>query len=141
MDIVQFYISSDINKYEVKELRIFDHKKRTTINYEDYIGVGYSAQNSIATVYSIGRLLPDEVDVWLRVIHKPNDPIIAQTAFFRRAFDRFHYFVLRMRFIGGIVAHAPSRKNTCNSFFRLETFLHTPHEICHIIVTEFMLES
>ena len=31
---------------------------------------------------------------------------------------------MRMRFIRGIVDHAPSRKNADNAFFRVEAFLH-----------------
>ncbi|MBN1974154.1 MAG: M48 family metalloprotease [Sedimentisphaerales bacterium] len=73
MDIAQVHISPGIEKYEAVELRVFDHEKREILNYEDYIGIGYNIQNSLVTIYSIGQLLPDEIDVWLRVIHKPDE--------------------------------------------------------------------
>ncbi|MBN2182618.1 MAG: DUF4440 domain-containing protein, partial [Sedimentisphaerales bacterium] len=73
MDVAQVYMSPGIEKYEAIELRVFDHKKRELLSYEDYIGIGYSIRNSVATIYSIGQLLPDELDIWMRVIHKPAD--------------------------------------------------------------------
>jgi len=78
MDIAQLYISPDIERYEVIELRVFDHNKRELISDEDYIGVGYNIRNSVATIYSIGQLLPEELDVWMRVIHKPSGTIVSQ---------------------------------------------------------------
>jgi beta-lactamase regulating signal transducer with metallopeptidase domain len=76
MDITQVYISPDVDKYEAIELRVFDHEKREILNYEDYIGIGYNIQNSAATIYSIGQLLPDRIDLWMRVIHKPEGTVV-----------------------------------------------------------------
>jgi len=71
MDIAQVYINPGIEKYEAIELRVFDHNKRELLSYEDYVGIGYNIRSSVATIYSIGQLLPDELDIWMRVIHKP----------------------------------------------------------------------
>ncbi len=78
MDIAQVYISPGIEKYEAIELRVFDHEKREILSYEDYIGIGYNIRNSVATIYSIGQLLPNQIDLWMRVIHKPEGTIVTK---------------------------------------------------------------
>ncbi|MHC4744843.1 MAG: hypothetical protein ACYS8Z_23255, partial [Planctomycetota bacterium] len=73
MDIANIHISPDSKSYDVLELRVFDHKTREMLSPKGRIGVGYDISKSIVQLRSIGGVLPDSVDVWLRVLHNPAD--------------------------------------------------------------------
>jgi beta-lactamase regulating signal transducer with metallopeptidase domain len=74
MDIAQVYLSPEQTAYDVIELRVFNHDTRKSLTSEGYLGeetgVGYSIENSVVTIYSVGKLLPDSLDIWMRVLHR-----------------------------------------------------------------------
>jgi beta-lactamase regulating signal transducer with metallopeptidase domain/ankyrin repeat protein len=72
MDIAQIRLSPAPEKYEVVKLRVFDHDQRKLLSEEDYLAVGYDRRDVSVNLYSAGQLLPEKVDVWMRVLHKPD---------------------------------------------------------------------
>ena len=54
------------------ELRVFDHSSRKMLDSEDYPGLGYRIDDPAVTVYSTGKMLPGSLDIWMRVLHKPD---------------------------------------------------------------------
>ncbi len=71
MDIANIYISPDSARYDVLELRVFDHKTRELLSPKGRIGIGCDVKNSIVQLRSIGAPLPESVDVWVRLLHNP----------------------------------------------------------------------
>ncbi|MBN2138126.1 MAG: hypothetical protein JW720_09980 [Sedimentisphaerales bacterium] len=71
MDIANIYISPDSQRYDVLELRVFDHQTRRLLDTEGRLGVGYDIRDSVVQLRSIGGFLPRSVDIWLRVLHRP----------------------------------------------------------------------
>lgn len=72
MDIAQVRLSPAPENYEVIELRVFDHAQRELLSEKDYLAVGYNRRDVSVNLYSIGQLLPKKIDVWMRVLHKPD---------------------------------------------------------------------
>ncbi|UCF16859.1 MAG: hypothetical protein JSW59_05255, partial [Phycisphaerales bacterium] len=97
MDIANIYITPDAGKYDILEVRVFDHRTRQLLQVGENLALGYSFDRSVVKqtlceedslevgkVFSasliqlrrIGRLLPETVDVWMRVLHNPeNSPM------------------------------------------------------------------
>jgi len=73
MDIANIHISPDWERYDVLELRVFDHQTREMLSPKGRIGVGYDIDRSVVQLRSIGAPLPDSVDVWFRLLHNPSD--------------------------------------------------------------------
>lgn len=71
MDVVNIYMSPSPQLYDVLELRVFDHYTREPLQAEDGFCVGYDFDSSIVQLRSLGRLLPETVDVWFRILHNP----------------------------------------------------------------------
>ena len=71
MDIANIYFSPDSVRYDVLELRVFDHQTREMLSPKGRIGVGYDVQRSRVQLRSIGAPLPKAVDVWFRLLHNP----------------------------------------------------------------------
>ncbi len=73
MDIAWIYTSPDAERYDLIELRVFDHATREPLTPADGAAVGCDVLNSIVRLRSVGRLLPDGVDVWMRLVERPKD--------------------------------------------------------------------
>ncbi len=71
MDIANIYIGPDSSQYDVLELRVFDHETRKLLQLEYRDAIGYDINNGIVQLRSVGGLLPDSVDLWMRVLHNP----------------------------------------------------------------------
>ena len=72
MDIAQVHLSPAPEEYEVIELRVFDHTERKLLNEKDYLAVGYERRDVSVNLFSVGKLLPEKIDVWMRVLHVPD---------------------------------------------------------------------
>jgi tRNA A-37 threonylcarbamoyl transferase component Bud32 len=96
MDIANIYITPDASRYDVLEVRVFDHRTRQLLQVGGNLALGYSFEHravkqtladenlavdksfsaSVIQLRSVGRLLPPVVDVWMRVLHTPeNSPM------------------------------------------------------------------
>jgi len=76
MDTANIYVSPGADRYDVLELRVFDHATKEFLQLENRLAVGYDISNSVVQLRSVGGLLPDSVDVWMRVLHNPeNSPM------------------------------------------------------------------
>jgi hypothetical protein len=96
MDIANIYITPDSGKYDILELRVFDHATKEMLQIGESLALGYGFDPepvkqtlanhkldldkaftaSVIQLRSVGRLLPPEVDVWMRVLHTPeNSPM------------------------------------------------------------------
>ncbi len=71
MDIANIYLSPEASEYDVLELRVFDHETRELLQLEDRLGIGFDVNDGVVQLRSVGGLLPDSVDVWMRVLHNP----------------------------------------------------------------------
>lgn len=67
LDVVQIELQSDPQLVELASLRVFDHATRMLLSDKDRrLGWRIVAPN-LLQLYGVGRMLPDEVDVWLRL--------------------------------------------------------------------------
>jgi len=70
MDIATIQWDPGPEAYDLIELRVFDHQTRRDVLTTECLNFGYSLDGSTLTIYSIGRHLPDSLDIWMRVAHK-----------------------------------------------------------------------
>ena len=76
MDIANIYVGPDSSQYDVLELRVFDHETRKLLQLEYRDAIGYDINNGIVQLRSVGGLLPATIDIWMRVLHNPeNSPM------------------------------------------------------------------
>ncbi len=72
MDIARIYLAPVTARYDVIELRIFDHLTRELLSSETYPGLGYAIKDSVVTVWSMEKKLPESLDIWIRLLHNPD---------------------------------------------------------------------
>ncbi len=76
MDIAEIVIGPEADVFDVTELRVFDHATQENVAMNEKVVGGYQFDGRVARVVRIGNLLPDELDVWMRVRHRPaKDPV------------------------------------------------------------------
>ncbi len=76
MDVADIFLSPDPNLFDVLELRIFDHKTRQLLRPDANTAVGYEINRGVVNLRSVGRPLPDTIDLWMRILHNPkNSPL------------------------------------------------------------------
>ncbi len=71
MDIANVQLSPPDERYDLVELRVFDHATRELLQPDDGTAVGFDCSRSLVGLRSIGRRLPDSVDVWFRLVMRP----------------------------------------------------------------------
>jgi hypothetical protein len=94
MDIAEIRIGPDEDVFDIIELRVFDHAtqkmlgteeresarflegstehSRSSQDTEERESVGFLMDGHVARIIGLGTPLPDELDVWFRVRHRPN---------------------------------------------------------------------
>jgi len=67
------------SRFDVIELRVFDHKSRKLITSLDGMGASYYPSSPpVVQVRGLGKRLPDSVDVWFRASsHELGEPVVA----------------------------------------------------------------
>ncbi|MBT3290572.1 MAG: hypothetical protein HN380_24725, partial [Victivallales bacterium] len=70
MDIATIQWDPSPEAYDLVELRVFDHETRRDVLAAECLNFGCSHDGATLTIYSIGRHLPDSLDIWVRVAHK-----------------------------------------------------------------------
>ena len=75
LDVAEIRIGPEADVFDVTELRVFDHATQKMIGFNDGKSAGFTVDGRVLRVMSMGDPLPDALDVWLRVRHRPaTDP-------------------------------------------------------------------
>ncbi|MCP4640912.1 MAG: M56 family metallopeptidase [bacterium] len=75
MDVAEFRIGPDADVFDVTDVRVFDHATQVMLGFNDGRRVTFVIDGHVLRVRALNAPLPDELDVWFRVRHRPKgDP-------------------------------------------------------------------
>ena len=80
LDVANVYLNpADPSRFDVIELRVFDHKTRRLLTNRDGMGASfYPSSPPVVQLRALGERLPGAVDVWFRASsHEAGEPVIA----------------------------------------------------------------
>ena len=78
LDVANVYLNPDPSRFDVIEVRVFDHQTRRLLTHKDGLGVSYNPSTpSFVQIRGLGQRLPNSVDVWFRASsHARGEPVV-----------------------------------------------------------------